>query len=119
MNFKNGIRGESFFSLAALILALFSSACGGGSSQPGTPPGTQSRSISVVLSPLSSGVVPGGTDAVSATVSNDSAHAGVAWSCTPANACGLFSPPSTDSGMATTYTAPALVPTGGQGHSHS
>lgn len=114
MNFKNGIRGESFLSLAALILALFSSACGGGSSQPGTPPGTQSRSISVVLSPLSSSVVPGGTAAVSATVSNDSAHAGVAWSCTPTSACGLFSPPSTDSGMATLYTAPALVPTGGQ-----
>jgi len=110
MNFKNGIRGESFLSLAALILALFSSACGGGSSQPGT----QSRSISVVLSPLSSSVVPGGTAAASATVSNDSAHAGVAWSCTPTSACGLFSPPLTDSGMATLYTAPALVPTGGQ-----
>jgi hypothetical protein len=40
MNFKKQIRGESFLSLAALILALFSSACGGGSSQPGTPPGT-------------------------------------------------------------------------------
>jgi hypothetical protein len=114
MDFKNGIRGEWCLSLAALILALFSSACGGGSSQPGTPPGTQSRSISVVLSTLSSSVVPGGTAAVSATVSNDSAHAGVAWSCTPTSTCGLFSPPSTDSGMATIYTAPALVPTGGQ-----
>jgi hypothetical protein len=114
MNFRNGIKGESYFSLAALILTLFSSGCGGSSSQSGTQPGTQSRSISVVLSPLSSSVVPGGTAAVSATVWNDSTHAGVAWSCTPANACGLFSPPSTDSGMATTYTAPALVPTGGQ-----
>jgi len=114
MNFKNGIRGETFLSLAALILALFSSACGGGSSQPGIPPGPQSRSISVVLSPLSTSVVLGGTAAVSATVSNDGAHAGVAWSCTPTSACGLFSPPSTGSGMATLYTAPALVPTGGQ-----
>jgi hypothetical protein len=114
MNFKNGIRGESFWSLAALILALFSSACGGGSSQPGTSPGTQSRSILVVLSPLSSSVVLGGTAAVSATASNDSAHAGVVWNCTPANACGSFSPFSTASGMTTTYTAPALVPTGGQ-----
>jgi hypothetical protein len=114
MNFKNGIRGESFWSLAALILALFSSACGGGSSQPRTPPGTQSRSISVVLSPLSTSVVPGGTTTVSATVSNDSAHAGVTWSCTPANACGSFSPASTASGMTTTYTAPSVVPTGAQ-----
>jgi len=114
MNLKNGITGESVFSVTVLILALFSSGCGGSSSQPGTQPGTQSRSISVVLSPLSSSVVPGGTAPVSATVSNDSTHAGVAWSCTPANACGLFSPPSTDSGMATIYTAPAVVPTGGQ-----
>jgi hypothetical protein len=114
MNFKNGIKVESFFSLAALILGLFSCACGGGSSQPGTQPGTQSRSISVVLSSLSSRVVPGGTTSVSATVSNDGTHAGVAWSCTPANACGLFNPPLTASGMATIYTAPAVVPTSGQ-----
>jgi hypothetical protein len=112
MNFKNATRGESFWSLAALILALFSSACGGGSSQSGTSPGTQSRSISVVLSPLSSSVVPGGITTVSATVSNDSAHAGVTWSCAPANACGSFRPASTASGMTTTYMAPALVPTG-------
>jgi hypothetical protein len=66
MNFKNGIRGELLFSVATLILALLSSACGGSSSQSGTP-GTQSRSISVVLSPLSSSVVPAGTTTVSAT----------------------------------------------------
>jgi hypothetical protein len=114
MNLKNGITGESVFSVTALILAVFSSGCGGSSSQPGTQPGTQSRSIAVVLSPLSSSVVPGGTAAVSATVSNDSAQAGVAWSCAPADACGLFSPPSTASGMATIYTAPAVVPSGGQ-----
>jgi hypothetical protein len=113
MNLKNGISGESIFWLVALILALFSSGCGGGSSQPGTQPGTQSRSISVVLSPLSSSVLPGGTTSVSATVSNDGTHAGVAWSCTPANACGLFKPALTASGMATIYTAPAVVPTSG------
>jgi hypothetical protein len=112
MNFKNGIRGEPLFAVVTFMLALFISACGGGSSQPG-PPGTPSRSISVVLSPLSTSVVPGSSTSVSATVSNDSANGGVTWSCTPANACGLFNPPSTASGMATTYTAPALVPTGG------
>jgi hypothetical protein len=113
MTFESGVRGEWFCSLAALILALFYSGCGG-SSQPGTSPGTQSRFISVELSPLSSSVVPGGTASVSATVSNDSAHAGVVWSCTPANACGSFIPSSTASGTATIYTAPATVPTGGQ-----
>jgi hypothetical protein len=113
MTFESGVRGEWFCSLAALILALFYSGCGG-SSQPGTSPGTQSRFISVELSPLSSSVVPGGTASVSATVSNDSAHAGVVWGCTPANACGSFIPSSTASGTATIYTAPATVPTGGQ-----
>lgn len=112
MNFKNGIRGEFLFAVATFMLALFISACAGGSSQPG-PPGIPSRSISVVLSPLSTSVVPGGSTSVSATVSNDNANGGVTWSCTPANACGLFDPPSTASRMATSYTAPALVPTGG------
>ena len=51
---------------------------------------------------------------MSATVSNDSMNAGVSWSCAPANACGLFSPSSTASAVATTYTAPAVVPAGGQ-----
>jgi hypothetical protein len=114
MNLKNGITGESLFSITALILALFSVGCGESSSPPGTQSGTQSRPISVVLSPLSSSVVPGGSTAVSATVSNDNTHAGVAWSCTPINACGSFTPPSTDSGMATNYTAPAVVPSSGQ-----
>ena len=66
MNFANANRGKLLYYVAALILALANSACGGGSSQPGTQPGTLSRSISVVLSPLSSSVVPGGTTAVSA-----------------------------------------------------
>ena len=114
MNVKNANRGDALFPVAALILTLFSSGCGGGSSQPGTQPGTLSRSVSVVLSPLSPSVVPGGTTAVSATVSNDSTHAGVVWVCNPAIACGSFSPYFTASGMATTYTAPTAVPTGGQ-----
>jgi hypothetical protein len=114
MNSGNGIKSNSFFLFAALTVALLDSGCGGGSPQPGTPPGTQPQSISVVLSPLSASVVPGGTTAVSATVSKDSLSAGVAWSCTPINACGSFSPPSTASGMTTTYMAPAAVPTGGQ-----
>jgi hypothetical protein len=50
---------------------------------------------------------------VVATVANDSLNQGVTWSCTPASACGSFSPTATASGAATTYTAPATVPTGG------
>ena len=110
MNFRNGIKGKSFFLFAALTLVLLNSGCGGSSSQPGSQP----QSISVVLSTVSASVVPGGTTTVSATVSNDSMNAGVSWSCAPANACGLFSPSSTASAVATTYTAPAVVPAGGQ-----
>jgi len=110
MNRRIGIEGKSFFLLATLIVVLGNSGCGGGSSQPGT----QSQSISVVLSPLSPSVAPGGTTSVSATVSNDGTNGGVTWSCAPANSCGLFSPSSTASGMATTFTAPAMVPAGGQ-----
>lgn len=52
------------------------------------------------------------TAGIVATVANDSQNKGVTWSCTPASACGSFNPTSTASGSATTYTAPASVPTG-------
>jgi hypothetical protein len=51
---------------------------------------------------------------VSATVSNDSANAGVTWSCTPASVCGSFNPASAASAAPTTYTAPASAPAGGR-----
>ena len=110
MNVRNAIRGKWFFLFAALTPVLLNSGCGGSSSQPGGQP----QSISVVLSTVSASVVPGGTSTMSATVLNDSMNAGVSWSCAPANACGLFSPSSTASAVATTYTAPAAVPAGGQ-----
>jgi hypothetical protein len=113
MNLKNRTGSDSRFLLAFLTFSLFLAGCGG-TSQSGTPPATQPRSISVVLSPLSSSVVPGGTTTVSAKVSDDDVHAGVAWSCTPTNTCGSFRQPSTASGMPTTYTAPTDVPAGGQ-----
>ena len=112
MNLQNRTGSELRFFLTFLIFTLFISGCGGGTPQPGTPPET-SRAISVVLSAVSSRVVPGGGTAVSATVSNDSLLAGVAWSCIPANYCGYFQPPSTNSGMPTIYTAPAEAPAGG------
>ena len=54
------------------------------------------------------------TTQIAATVTNDSANAGVNWSCTPTPACGSsssFSPNPTPSATATTYTAPSSVPT--------
>jgi len=47
---------------------------------------------------------------IAAQVLNDSAGAGVMWSCAPAGACGSFNPGTTASGTKTTYTAPSTVP---------
>jgi hypothetical protein len=51
---------------------------------------------------------------VVATVSNDATNLGVDWTvtCGSAGACGSFVPTHTASGAATTFTAPAAVPTG-------
>ncbi len=51
--------------------------------------------------------------ALTAVVANDPTNAGVDWTCAPVGACGSFTPTHTASGSATTYTAPATVPTGG------
>jgi hypothetical protein len=53
------------------------------------------------------------TASISAVITNDSANAGVTWSCMPSGSCGLFSLSSTASGTTTVYTAPATVPAGG------
>lgn len=47
------------------------------------------------------------TASVGAAVTNDSANAGVDWSCAPAGSCGTFSPTHTANGATSTYTAPA------------
>ncbi|HKV76948.1 MAG TPA: hypothetical protein VJP02_02335, partial [Candidatus Sulfotelmatobacter sp.] len=50
---------------------------------------------------------------ITATVSNDSQNKGVSWTVTCGSAsCGSFSPATTASGVATSYTAPSSVPTG-------
>jgi hypothetical protein len=73
--------------------------------------------ISVALSTPPPGTLQASlTAVVQATVSNDlPAGGGVDWSvtCGSANACGTFNPIHTASGVNTTYTAPAAVPTGG------
>jgi hypothetical protein len=50
-----------------------------------------------------------GTATVAATVTNDTASAGVDWTCTPTGTCGTFSLAHTASGANTTYTAPAAA----------
>ena len=94
---------------AVTAAAIWLTACGGGSKTPPTPPPV----ISVALSgtPPTS-LVAAATTSLTATVSNDSSNAGVKWSVScSASACGSFSPTSTASGAATTYTAPTVPPT--------
>src|SRR5437016_10354923 len=97
----------------AHVLLLFTivvlSGCGAGSQQTGPP-----AIVVSMTTPPPSSLPAGGTASVAATVSNDSAAAGVSWSCTPSSTCGSFNPVSTASGASTTYTAPAVAPAGGQ-----
>ncbi len=44
---------------------------------------------------------------LTATVRNDSANAGVDWTCSPSGACGSFNPARTAAGGATVFTAPS------------
>src|ERR1700746_1211211 len=98
-------------SLLAIGIVAAISGCGGGSS-PG--PGPDPQSVSVTLSTMPPAwLATAGTASMAATVQNDPAARGVNWSCTPATACGAFSPTSTPSSSMTAYTAPATVPTGG------
>jgi hypothetical protein len=55
----------------------------------------------------------GATASVIASVTGDSANAGVTWTVTCGGSqCGSFNPTKTASGTATTYTAPTIAPSG-------
>ncbi len=94
--------------LLLLVAIVVLSGCGGGSQQT-TPPAIV---VTITTAPPASLPV-GGTAGVAATVVNDTAGAGVTWSCTPSSTCGSFNPVSTMSGASTTYMAPATAPAGG------
>jgi hypothetical protein len=91
-------------------IAFVAAACGGGGGNGPNPP-----AISVSFSPAPPTTVTAGqTASLTAVVSNDSSSGGVTWSVTcGSSSCGTFTPATTASGTATTYTAPATVPTGG------
>ena len=75
---------------------------------------TASPAISVTLStPPPSSMNTGATASIVASVTGDSANAGVTWSVSCGSAqCGSINPTSTASGAATTYTAPTTTPSG-------
>lgn len=94
--------------LATLVLVCICGCSSGGSSGGGggTPPPPP---IAVAISTAPPATLAlGATASVAATVTNDSAAKGVTWSCMPVGACGSFSPTSTASAAATTYTAPMV-----------
>lgn len=70
--------------------------------------------ILVATSPGTATVQAAATEQLAATVNYDSSNSGVTWaiSC-PTALCGTLSTNSTPSGTATTYTAPAILPSGG------
>ena len=74
-----------------------------------------STGVGVTLSLTTASVTVGLAQAFSATVTNDTANAGVSWAlsgtgCTGAT-CGTVAPATSASGVAVTYTAPAAIPT--------
>ncbi len=92
--------------LIVVLVASFVSACSSSKKAP--------LVITVALAPAPPGSLEVSfSTQLGAQVVNDTAAAGVDWAvtCTSAD-CGSFSPAHTASGGATTYTAPATVPTG-------
>lgn len=71
--------------------------------------------ISVSLAPAPLGSLNAGISTqLRAVLNNDPANAGVNWTVICGSTdCGSFKPSQTGSGIATTYTAPAVAPTGG------
>jgi hypothetical protein len=73
---------------------------------------SSSKPLTVTLSSVPTSLTVNSQTAVTATVANDKANGGVTWSCTPVGACGTFSAATSASGVAVTYTAPAVITTG-------
>jgi hypothetical protein len=101
-----------FFSALISVALAALSACGNGIDKlPGSGSSGGALTVQIVQAPPQVLLV-GATAGLAANVSNDTANAGVTWSCTPANACGSFSPTTTGYQITTQYTAP-IVPANG------
>jgi hypothetical protein len=76
---------------------------------------TAAGAITVRISSAPVSLQINGGAGITAIVNNDSTNAGVAWTvtCGSTGACGAFSAANTLSGIATDFTAPSAVPTGG------
>ncbi len=98
---------KSLSIVLTLILAASITACSS-SSHAVTPPPPPAISVAISTAPPAT-VTVNGTASLAATVSNDTAAAGVDWSCTPVDTCGSFSPTHTASAADTVFTASATT----------
>jgi len=98
--------------LASIITILLTFLVGCGGNSP-TPQVKAAIKIAFTSAPPAS-ISEAARQSLSATVNNDTGAAGVDWTVTCGSAdCGGFTSTATSSGTATTYTAPATIPTGG------
>lgn len=100
-------------STATVFAVVTFGGCGGGASTT-SDPAPVSITVSVAVAPATASVQAGLTQAFTASVANDSANKGVTWALSGAGCsgatCGTLSATSSASGVAVTYTAPAVVP---------
>lgn len=96
---------KSIILLTAMALLAALMGCSSSSSTPPPP-------ITVTLSTVGSSLTVNSQTPITATVANDPLAGSVNWSCAPSGSCGTFSATTTASGVATTYTAPAVVTSG-------
>jgi hypothetical protein len=99
-------RGNLLIVLVALC-TVGNAACGSSSSSTG---------LEIVITTAPASMVVGATADVVATVTDDPKNGGVTWSCSPAPSCGTtsFNPDQTQSGAASMFTAPSVIPPGSQ-----
>jgi hypothetical protein len=86
--------------------------CNGIDKLPGSGSSGGALAVQMAQGPPTTPVVAGQSFGLVANVANDSKNGGVTWSCTPANACGTFSPTTTGYQIGTLYTAPVAPANG-------
>ncbi len=94
---------KSLLLLITLSAIAASVGCSSSSSAPPAP-------VAVVLTAVGSPLTVNSITPVTATVTGDTANAGVTWSCTPTPGCGSFSSTASGSGVPVDYVAPAIPP---------
>lgn len=109
----------SLFLLPAATITLLAGCGGGSTANVQNPPPPPQSSVAIAFQPQPNpSIAISFSENVTAVVSNDPNNYGVDWTLTcqldPKNQhglCGSINPPHTDSGAATTYTAPSSIST--------